>query len=612
MCGICGFIHADRNRSVNRDALAAMNAALFHRGPDSGGEHVGEGAALAMRRLAIVDVAGGSQPLWNEDHTVGIVYNGEVFNGPELQRGLEARGHVFKTHSDTEAIVHLYEEKGPAVVDELRGMFAFAILDTRRGQVLLARDRLGKKPLYWALADRTLVFGSELVALREYPGLDWSLDEGALRAALALQYIPSPRTPYKGIHKLPAGHRLVFKDGVATVDRYWQLAGTPSTLSYDAAREELRARLEEAVRLRLLSEVPLGAMLSGGLDSSGIVALMSRLVREPVKTYSVRFDGENGATDARFAREVAAQFKCDHHELFVGEAEALTILDRVFGALDEPILDPACLPTFLVSKLARESVTVALAGEGGDELFAGYARYRLARMAAWPAAWLRPAVEAAAAAGMVSTRNAKGFWAATEREPALRHLYASAVYTPGGWNRLTGGALVDHAGPYRDAYAGYHGPDRLNATLAADMKTWLADDLLQKVDRMSMAVSLEARTPFLDHPLVEFADGLPGLYKLDGGVTKRILKDALQALLPAGLAARRKVGFEPPWGRWFQGPLRDRLHDALDAGAFRSLGWIDRREVDRLIARNDRTGACGLPLYGLLGMAEWAARFSHG
>lgn len=612
MCGICGIIHADRGRAVNREALSAMNAALFHRGPDSGGEDIGDGAGLAMRRLAIVDVAGGKQPLWNEDHTVGIVYNGEVFNGPDLQRELEARGHVFKTHSDTEAIVHLYEEKGAAVVDGLRGMFAFAILDRRRGRVLLARDRLGKKPLYWAVADGTLVFASELAALREYPGLDWSLDEDALHAALAIQYIPSPRTPYRHIHKLPAGHRLVFEAGVATVERYWRLTGAPSGLPYETAREAVLEHLTEAVRLRLLSEVPLGALLSGGIDSSGIVALMSRMMKEPVKTYAVRFDGTNGEADARFAREVAAQYGCDHHELYVGEAEALASLDRVFGALDEPVLDPACLPTFLVSKLARDSVTVALAGEGGDELFAGYARYRLARTAAWPARWLRPFADAAAARDVVSTRQAKAVWAATESDPALRHLYASAVYTPGGWRALTGLALADEAGAYRGAYAGYGGADRLNATLVADLETWLADDLLQKVDRMSMAVSLEARTPFLDHPLVEFADALPGSYKLAGGITKRILKDALAPLLPPGLAARRKVGFEPPWGRWFRGPLRDRLHDALGAGAFRSFAWIDHREVDRLIVRNGRTGAHGLPLYGLLGLAEWAQRFSHG
>jgi len=569
----------------------------------------GGGGGLAMRRLSIIDVAGGAQPVYNEDGSAVIVYNGEVYNSPELHEELEARGHKFRSHSDTEVLVHLWEEKGEKMLEDLRGMFAFAIWDVRRRELLLARDRMGKKPLYWAIAGNWLAFASELKSLRAHPGIRAEVDADALRLLLALQYIPSPRTPFRGVNKLPPGHLLTVRGGRTEVKRWWRLSPRDGGADYAGAVREVRRKLEESVRMRLLSEVPLGALLSGGLDSSAVVALMAGMGSGPVKTFTVAFDTPGGKADAECARMVAARYRTEHLELPVGEEEALSCADAVFSSLDEPILDPACLPTYLVSRLARQKVTVALTGEGGDESFAGYLRYRLARMPAFPVPGARPLVDALEDAGLARARTAKAVWAATEKPGYARHLYSAMAFAPGRYRRLFGPAGLDAASAvFRPLFESYGGPDRLNRTLAADLETWLSDDLLQKVDRMSMAVSLEARTPLLDHTLQEYLHGLPGSFKLGGGSSKRIFRDAVRNLLPPEILSRKKVGFEPPWGEWFRGRLREPLRDALASSSFASFGFIDRRQAARLADAHERTGKFGLEMFCLYALAEWGKR----
>ncbi len=607
MCGICGMVALDGNTRIHREVLSRMNERLRHRGPDGEGEFLDVCVGLAMRRLAILDVQGGGQPVFNEDRTVAVVYNGEIYNAPELRKRLEANGHTFRSHTDTEVLVHLYEDQGEGFIEALRGMFAFAIWDKPNRTLLLARDRIGKKPLYYAQAKSLLAFASELNALRACPEITLSLNEEEILKALVLQYIPSPGTPFHGVHKLPPGHLLTVRNGAVEVKRYWRLTAAPSSLSYQEARTNLDEQLKEAVRLRLLSDVPLGALLSGGVDSSGVVALMAKMAPK-VATFSVRFDHPGGEEDARFALEVAEKYGCDHHELHVGDAEAIEAIPRVFDALDEPILDPACLPTYLICRMAREYVTVVLTGEGGDEAFAGYARYRLARMPILPGQWLRAAVDQAFTHELISTRHVKGFHAITEPDVPTSHTFAVSAFAPSEHRRLFRRDVSWIVPVFRPLFAAHPGSDRLNQTLAVDIETWLADDLLQKVDRMSMAVSLEARTPLLDHKLLEYAHSLPGAYKLNGKTHKRIFKDALAGLLPPELLARRKVGFEPPWGAWFRGHLKEILRDALASRPFRSWAFIDHTEVNRLLERHQRTGRYGLQLYCLFALAEWGRR----
>jgi asparagine synthase (glutamine-hydrolysing) len=599
MCGICGMAELKPASGIDREAVGRMNDALRHRGPDGAGEYFSDGIGMAMRRLAILDVEGGGQPVYNESGTVAVVFNGEIYNYPELKARLESRGHVFSTRTDTEILVHMYEEKGPALVSELAGMFAFALWDTTRKRLVLARDRIGEKPLYYALK-----------SLRTIPGLSNEVDPENLLRALVLQYVPAPGSPYREIRKLPPGHMLVLADGKFAIERYWRLPSGPPPVrpTYPEAVAELVRRLEESVRARLLSDVPLGALLSGGIDSSSVVAFMAGKVKGPVKTFTVRFASPGGEADALCARQTAQMYGCDHTELFIGDSEALAALDPVLEALDEPVLDPACLPTYLVCRMARRQVTVVLSGEGGDEAFAGYARYRLEGMGSWPSALFRPAAGIAYRAGLISTRTAKALYALSAGSRAERHAHAVGAFSAPDYRRIAKRDPGWTAEGFRPLFDHFASQERLNRTLAVDFETWLPNDLLPKVDLMSMAVSLEARTPFLDHGLVEWALGLPASFKLSGGVSKRILKDAVASLLPPGLAARRKIGFEPPWGEWFRGPLAGRLADALASEPFRKWGFINHAEAGKLVQRNARTGEFGLQLYCLFALAEWGRR----
>jgi asparagine synthase (glutamine-hydrolysing) len=610
MCGIVGLARLAPGAVIDPAIVRRMNDTIRHRGPDGSGEYFNDGIGMAMRRLSIQDVEGGGQPIYNEAGTVAVVFNGEIYNYPELYRKLSERGHKFATKSDTEVLVHLYEEKGPALVNELNGMFAFALWDRTRNRLILARDRIGEKPLYYSYAGGVLAFASELKSLRTCPGVSGEIDPENVLRALSLQYVPAPGTPYLNIRKLPPGHNLVVEDGKFTVHRYWRLPAShgPSRLRYADAVAELVHRLEDSVRARLISDVPLGALLSGGIDSSAVVALMARKAAGAIKTFTVRFASPGGEADALCARQTAQMYECEHEELFVDDDAALGSLDAVLDSLDELVLDPACLPTYLVCKLARNKVTVVLSGEGGDEAFAGYARYRLERMGSWPAFLFNPAANLAFRAGLISTRSAKALYALSAGSAAGRHAYAVGAFAPLDYALITGrdaGWTADGFGPRFDHFSS-QGP--LNRVLATDMETWLADDLLPKVDLMSMAASLEARTPFLDHGLLEWALGLPAEFKLTGRTHKRILKDAVGSMLPPGLAERRKIGFEPPWGEWFRGRLAGRLEDALASEPFRKWEFINHAEVAKLVERNAASGKFGLQLYCLFALAEWGRR----
>jgi asparagine synthase (glutamine-hydrolysing) len=630
MCGIAGFVRheAQPAPAAGRAALLErMCRVITHRGPDDEGTMVtDDGAALGMRRLSIIDLAGGRQPISNEDGRVSVVFNGEVYNFRELQPELEARGHAFRTHSDTEAIVHAYEEYGPACVERLRGMFAFAVWDRNRRELLLARDRAGKKPLYYAHTRAgSLVFGSELKCLLEHPEVEREVDPEALDAYLTLGYVPDPLCIFTGVRKLPPGHTLRFtRDGRVEVTQYWDFRYEPPS-EEDARRPEadwvagLRARLEDAVRVRLVADVPLGAFLSGGVDSSTVVGLMARHASGPVKTFSIGFN-EDSYDELRYARVAAKHFATDHHE-FVVTPDICHVTDELVWHFDEPFADPSAVPTYMVSKLAREHVTVALSGDGGDELFAGYTRYLTDRgrqvFSRLPRAVRRGVMQP------LSRRLPHGAWGRNylgnvALDPVERYLDSVSVFTALGREslyapefraRLAGpGAAADlfrrHAGRVRTN-------DPLDTLLYLDSKTYLPGDILTKVDRMSMAVSLEARAPLLDHELIDYVTRIPAGLKLRGGETKHVLKEAVADLVPAEILHRPKQGFGLPLDQWINRELRADIRAALNEARTRGRGITDGAYVDTLLGEHERGRRDhSTQLWALFVLELWHRRFA--
>jgi asparagine synthase (glutamine-hydrolysing) len=615
MCGFAAWFDPD-GASPDPEWLSAAAGAMAHRGPDDSGFHSEPGLGFAFRRLSIVDVAGGAQPLPNEDGTVWIVYNGEIYNHAELRRDLEARGHRFRTRSDTECIVHGYEAWGEAVVTRLRGMFAFAIWDRARRRLFLARDRVGIKPLYVARAGRAFVCASEIKALFAFPGVRRAVRLPAVVEHLTLRYCAAPGTLFDGIGKLRPAHHLVV-DAAASVEHcYWQTAYEPKLAIGDGeALEELESRLTESVRLRLMSEVPLGALLSGGVDSSVVVAIMSRLLERPVQTFSVGFDAPGPYSELPFARRVAEHVGSEHHEIVVGAADLeRELLDLVWHQ-DEPVSEPAAIPTYLVSQLARETVTVVLTGEGGDELFAGYPKYAadgLARALSRLPAALRDAVLDHGVDRLpfgfrklqVVARSARF------REESDRLAAWFAGFAGPERARLLSPALAAHdrvaAAAFREALAASAARRPLDRMLDADLRLWLPDDLLMKMDKMSMAASIEARVPLLDHPLIEWAARLPDRFKVRGFDGKVLLKRLARRMLPRGVVDRPKVGFTVPLAPWFRGPLRELLCDVLLSPTCAGRGYFEPATLrayvaDHLEGRRDRSRE----LWTLLTLELW-------
>jgi asparagine synthase (glutamine-hydrolysing) len=619
MCGITGIVGSLR---TERAALQRMNDALRHRGPDGEGMFWSDDAGLAMRRLAIIDVAGGDQPIFNEDGSVCVVYNGEIYNYLELREQLRARGHHFATQSDTEVVVHAYEEFGVECVSHLWGMFALALWDSRRQLLLLARDRLGKKPLvYYADAHGGLAFASELQALVSHPDVPREVDPRAIDDYLTYLYVPSPTTAFRNLKKLPPGHRLVWQAGRITVERYWQVRFAEKLrLSEDEAVEQFGDLFRDAVRRRLIAEVPLGAFLSGGMDSSSVVAEMAELSSTPVKTFSIGF-GERDFDELAYARQVAEHFGTDHHELVV-EPRAADILPMLVQHYGEPYGDSSAIPTYYVAKLTRQHVTVALNGDGGDELLAGYERHWAARVGARydtiprfvRHGLIRPLIPLVPEPRQrrAFLRRAKRFMTAAHLPVLDRYLHWVGAYTPSQKLSLYTDDFVDvlhsnDAGRWlREALAPEPYLDPVDAVLRGDTLLYLPEDLLAKVDIASMANSLEARSPLLDHRLVEFCAALPSSYKLRGRTSKWLLRRLMADRLPPAILTRPKMGFGVPVGEWLRGDLHPLLEDTLLSSTALSRNFFRPQTVRALVDEHMSRRADGTAhIWALLMLELW-------
>lgn len=621
MCGICGISYPD-NRVPERNILEKMTNAIVHRGPDSDGFYVNAGIGLGMRRLAIIDVTGGDQPIPNEDESLWIIFNGESHNFPELYADLVKRGHEFRTHSDTECILHLYEEYGDECVQHLRGQAAFALWDSKKQKLLLARDRMGKKPLYYSIQNGTLYFASELSALLIALPRKPETNLEAIDLYLSLQYIPDPFTAYQGIYKLPPAHRLIWQNGTAKTEKYWDFSYQPKhSASEEELIEELRELLKESVKMRLISEVPLGAHLSGGIDSSIIVALMAELSDMPVKTFSVGFEEET-FSELEYARAVAQKYSTAHHEFTLKYGDLPTTLETITYHFGEPFADSSAIPLYHISKMTREHVTVVINGDGGDEDFAGYQRY-----------WLDPIANQYLRAPQFLTRKLI--------PSIVRHLRDSSN-RPVGQSLVNGLKRLDQL-PEIDARASilrwgsYFSPRQraqlwkpefnfasdnaqsmlaerfdsiegsfLDKTLYTDLHTYLPGDLLVKTDRMAMAASIEARSPFLDHQMVEWSARVPDQFKVRGRSGKYLLKKAFAKELPESIKGRGKQGFGIPVSAWFRGPLYDWSKELLTANGNSLEQWFDTGVITSLLNEH-RAGKMdhGKRIYALTMLALW-------
>ncbi|MBI2469447.1 MAG: asparagine synthase (glutamine-hydrolyzing) [Candidatus Rokubacteria bacterium] len=618
MCGIAGIVSRD-GAPVTLPEVRAMCDAMVHRGPDDEGFYLGAGVGLGMRRLSIIDLATGRQPVRNEDGTVWVVFNGEIYNYRELRRALEAQGHAFYTATDTETIVHLYENYGPRCVEHLRGMFAFALWDEPRRRLLLARDRLGIKPLYYADVGGRLLFASELKAIRALPGFEPELNWAAVSHLFTFLTTPRAESIVRGVRKLEPGHVLVasFGEG-ARIERYWDVQFEPDHGRPEADFvERLRELLTDSVRLHLVSDVPVGAFLSGGIDSSSVVATMARLGLGPVKTFSIGFT-EADYDELRHARVVARAFGTEHHELTL-DPDALGIVDELAWYLDEPFGDSSAIPTYMVSKLAAEHVTVVLSGDGGDELLAGYDKYRVERRER-PARFLPgPARSLLGLLGGLVPEGRPGhnFLRHFALTGAERYLDASTLFRHAQKQKLfrpEAFELCSRYDPWRDAIDDLARADGhwLSALQYLDLRSYLPLDILTKVDRMSMAHSLEARVPLLDHKLVEFAATVPPELRLRGGTTKYLLKRAMRGILPDRIIERPKHGFAVPLARWFRGGLGPFVREVLLSERSRRRGILEPAYIERLLALHARGRDLDLQLWTLLSFELWCRTFLDG
>ena len=619
MCGIAGIVSADR---PNAELVKQMCEVMIHRGPDGAGFYDDEHASLGMRRLAIVDVAGSQQPVYNEDHTISAVFNGEIYNFQQLRDDLRRGGHRFTTQGDGECLVHLYEEHGDQFVHHLRGMFAFAIWDSTERRLLLGRDRVGKKPLYWRTDGRSLTFGSELKSVVEDRTVSRRVDLVALHHYLTYQYVPAPWSIYQGIQKLPPGHLLSWHNGVAVISRYWRLDCTESSVSsIPEAAEKLRELLLDATRVRMISERPLGAFLSGGVDSSAVVAAMARLSPMPVKTFSIGFD--NDLFDERLhARRLAEHYGTDHSEFVVTPA-GLDLLPTLAWHFDEPFADASAIPTFYVAQMSSQHVTVVLTGDGGDESFGGYRRYALMNMLQ------RIRVPSPIHPGL---RHFGSSLAAHNHTSSRRHAAGRAIEmlgesAPQRYGRMMSYfttqqklnlyseevreqlAAVDSYEIIDQIFARSNANSDVGRIMDVDVNTYLPGDLLTKVDITTMACSLEARAPFLDHHLMEWAASLPSNLKVRAGTTKFLLKEAMIPWLPPDLITRRKQGFGVPLADWLRTDLRDLSWDVLTDSTARSRGFFRPDAVLSLLRQHENGSDHSTRIWALMQLELWHRTF---
>ena len=623
MCGIAGQLSLDLHRPADGALVRRMTSAMLHRGPDGSGHIVRGPVALGHRRLAIIDLDTGTQPLCNEDGSVWVTFNGEIYNFRELRASLEARGHVFRTQSDTEVIVHLYEDHGEDCVTYLKGMFAFAVWDERQRRLFMARDRVGIKPLYYARTATSLLFASEIKALMEDPALPRALDPRAIDRFLTYYYLPGEDTLFEGIHRLAPGHSLTVADGRVNVRRYWDIdfAATPFSGSFDDAVHTLRGLLDRTVASHLMSDVPVGVLLSGGVDSTGMLRYASDHSGTAVRAFTIGFAGQRFADERPYARLAAQRFGAEHHEMTLGAAEFGELLPLYTWHMEEPVCEPPAMALYAVSRLARQqSVKVLLSGEGGDEAFGGYNKYayllalEAAKSLLGPArAALRPLMRTFATLGLPSLRN---FTALVE--PSLAQYYLSCSSTPDTpfnrhKSRLYSASLRDVAArsradaPTRELFQQLKNLPRLHQMLHVDTKTWLPDDLLIKADKMTMATSVELRVPLLDSDILEFAASLPASFKVRGWPPKRVLRSALADSVPRAILKRKKIGFPVPYDGWLRHDLKDQVDDLLHDSAL--ADYFDRDAVQGIVAAHRRGEGGSQEVFSLMVLALLQRQF---
>lgn len=638
MCGIAGWINlTGRAQAFEAEAtLRAMCDRIVHRGPDSEGLWLDAKVALGMRRLSIIDLKTGDQPVFNESKSIVVMMNGELYNYREVRQNLERKGHIFRTASDTEILPHLYEESGETLFEHINGMYAFSLWDSERGRLILARDRFGEKPLYYGVFGDNLIWASELKAILAHPAVSRQIDADALRHYVSFDYVPAPMSIFKGIHKLPAAHCLTVENGTVEIRRYWDLCPSelrPTAASSNGNRSkshfaekvvELRELVSDAVRMRLVSDVPLGILLSGGIDSSTVAAFAARHSDSKIRTFSIGFE-EDSFDESRFARLVAKHIGSDHHEETLSAEKAGSLLPEIGRWLDEPLADPSLIPTYLLARFVRKSVTVALGGDGGDELFAGYPMYYAHRLAAMykllPDVLRRGLIEPAIRRLPVSGRNlsfefkAKRFIRGANLDDVARHHSWFGSFAPETHRELFTRDFLAETGD--DIYAGAReaaGRCRKRGIVEkmqyVDINFYLAEDILTKVDRAAMAVSLETRAPFLDPRIGEFAAGLPTEYKLRGNKGKIILKEAARPLLPAEILHRPKKGFGIPVAIWLNGQLKPLVAELLDEERLRKQGIFNPEFVSRLVREHQSAAASHhKELWSLLVFQLWCDNF---
>ncbi len=637
MCGIAGAIWTDPRLTVTESTLSRMTDALTHRGPDDSGNYyqpwrhdlsgqLHPGVALGFRRLSIIDIRGGHQPLSNEDGSIQVVFNGEIFNYRELRRGLEGTGHRFRTDSDTETIVHLYEDLGTECFEKLNGMFAIAIWDSHKEQIILARDRLGKKPLYYSHRSGQLAFASELKSLAMIEDLPRKVDPGAIDLFLTYQYIPHPHTIYQGISKLSPGHFAVYRHDQLKVQNYWHIDWTKTTSMGKAeASDQLRELLTDSVRIRLRSDVPLGTFLSGGVDSSLISAIAQKELSEPVRTFSIGFS-EKDFDETHFARMVADKIGSQHQQFEVAP-DALQVLDQLAYHFDEPFGDSSAIPTWYLSELTRKQVTVALSGDGGDELFMGYPRYAALWLSEATKSWnpFSKLLQGKWLQGLPVSdrrnsivRKLKRYGEALGQSPVRRYMNWIQIFGEASRIELYRDDFVEQL-PNRDpvyfieeAWGRLGKRDLLSKASLGDLQTYLPCDLMTKVDIASMAHSLEVRQPFLDYRLVEWAAALPPELKFRHMKGKRLLRDAFQGLIPDPIWTRPKMGFGVPIAKWFKGPLREKTESLLLSSDARCHQYLRSDAIKGLVERHmSGTSNEAYRLWSLLMLEAWLRRWTN-
>lgn len=622
MCGIAGRFNFDRHRPVDPTLIRRMTDALSHRGPDGWGQHVEGPCGIGHRRLAIIDPNGGAQPLSNEDGTVWITFNGEIYNYQELRKGLLQRGHVLRTDSDTEVIVHLWEEHGPDCVEHLQGMFAFAIWDARQAALFLARDRVGIKPLYYCFAPTCLVFASEIKAMLLDPEVERTLDPLAVDTFLTYLYLPGSRTLFRHVRKLEPGHWLLAADGRVTTSRYWRLAyeEAPDFASIDEAAEALDELLARTVRAHLRSDVPIGFLASGGIDSTALLSSAARQTNQPIRTFTVGFSGSEVVDERPYARMAARHFETLHYETTVSARDFGDWLPSYVWHMEEPVCEPPAVALYYVARMAREHVRVLLSGEGGDEAFAGYPEYRnYVAFERWKPAspFLRRIIGRTLAlagraeqtrrlrkyAAFADTELEDYYFSRTSTPVSVLNAFKSSLYTDQYSATLNGFRSVDIT---RGLFRHVEGLPALSKLLYVDTSTWLPDDLLLKADKMTMATSVELRVPFLDHRVLEFAARLPAKYKVQGTQGKRVLRRAFSNRLPEAILNRKKAGFPVPYARWLTRDLRELVLDTVLSRTALSRGYFRAAAVESLVQ-----GTAGaVETFALLVLELWHRQFA--